>query len=114
MREILLVAESIKNEISFIKFLRSITPKSISEIRENLRNKQPFFEEELDWDGEVEEKIKKILRFCKETGSSIRMFEDSTDNKNEISEEIFYNILNLAKRLAENRSMRTNLKLSMI
>ena len=45
MTKILLILEKIKNEMLFIKKLRSITNQSFSEIKDSIKNKSPFFAE---------------------------------------------------------------------
>lgn len=73
MSKVALIAESIKDEIKFIKQLREITGTSISEIRNSLKNKTPFYEGD-DW--EDEETIKKILHMIKRNKDSVLIVEN--------------------------------------
>ena len=108
MTKILLILEKIKNEMLFIKKLRSITNQSFSEIKDSIKNKSPFFAGNLDGPDqeESEAKVKKILNFTKKDGDVIRLFEleegmnfDINDDTYEITPEMFYNTIQMQKDL---------------
>ena len=80
MAKIILITEHIKNEISFIKNIRSIygesiIPKSITEIKKAIKDKTPIFEG-IVMGGENEnlECVKKILHFTNREGDAIKIF----------------------------------------
>lgn len=107
--KILLIADKINNELVFIKNLRELTGKPISEIRECIRNQKPFFEGILDGrsadldneDGDNEVLVTKILSFINRNGDKIRLFlvdddeefEALDDLDDEITQEHFENML---------------------
>ncbi|MBX9702619.1 MAG: hypothetical protein K2X39_00565 [Silvanigrellaceae bacterium] len=102
MSKIVLLAKEIKNELSFIKKLKQLTGKSISDIRNSLNNKKPFYAGM--WTGNTSEGdieiLKQILKFTKNDGDKIRLFHvnneadlNEMEDAREITREIFANML---------------------
>ncbi|MCE5294574.1 MAG: hypothetical protein LLF94_08185 [Chlamydiales bacterium] len=103
MTKIILIAEKINDQLAFIRNLRELTGKSISEIRKSLINKTPFFEGEVNGKlgEETEDFILELLRFSNEQGNKIRIFQLFTDNPFEISQEIFKNQVERREEIAK-------------
>lgn len=110
MSKIIIIAEKINNEVKFIKTLRQLTGQSISEIKNSLTKKKPFFEGILEGNRreENEEIVKNILHFTHQDGDSIRLFRitdpthfETHEGMYEITQEMFENSLRARKETSE-------------
>lgn len=103
MTKVILVAEKINDQTAFIRKLRELTGKSISEIRESLVKKTPFFEADVNgMEGEENEQlILEILRFSNKQSDKIRIFQLITDDPFEISQEMFENQVERREEIAK-------------
>lgn len=97
MTKIYLIAEKIKNPMAFIRKMRALTHKPISEIRDCLANKKPFFEASVigNEGPENEKTIQDILRFAKKQGDKLKILEQVTKEPYEITEEAFHNSIKM-------------------
>lgn len=81
MSKIIMIAENIKNEAELAIYLSKILNKPIAQVRQNLLNKIPFFEEELFLNNhdEIAKIIRNIVHFCNLKGEKIKIIEASSD-----------------------------------
>lgn len=96
----MLVAEKITDQIAFIGMIRKLTGSSISEIRQSIAKKCPFFECHINRDEDGEKLILEILRFAKKQGDKIKILEQVIDTAWEMSEEVFHNTVNRRKEIS--------------
>lgn len=95
MSRIVLIAEQVNNELVFIKNIRELTGRSISEIRDSLKNKKPFFEGALgalsysdNEDGDNEVLVTKILNHVNQNNDKIRLFIIDEDDEFELPDNL--------------------------
>jgi len=102
MVKILLVADQIKNEAAFKKNLRQITRKSISDIRDSLKDKKPFYSGMLTGNKSdaTKDEIAKILKFTNLEGDRIKLYmitdlnkAEALNEKSEVTQEVYSNFL---------------------
>lgn len=100
MAKIILVAEKITDQMAFIKMLKEITNKPLSEIRESIIQKKPFFEGSV-YDEDTNPIVQKILKFSKKQGDKIKIFEKISDTPYEITEEIYQNTVKWGEEISK-------------